>query len=297
VPVLLDRQDEPFIPRPLSGHTHYLLSSEDNYGKLYDFLTGQAGVMPGKLGPLRTRAREAVEPLRFDVSDLSARQLPLSNLPDRNPFFTGREVVLAQLQEALAAQGRAALSGLGGLGKTETALEYAYLHLDEYDYTFWTNADSREAIASDYAIIAGLLGLSLTEAQDQTFTVNAVKHWLSSHQDWLLILDNADDLATAGKFIPSGQNGHVLLTTRARAVGPIAQRIFIEKMGSEEGALFLLRRAKGIAKDTPLEAVVEVDRVSVDEITSELGGLPLALDQAASYIEETGCGLSGYLDL
>jgi tetratricopeptide (TPR) repeat protein len=221
----------------------------------------------------------------------------VSNIPDRNPFFTGREQVLVQIQEALAAQGRAALSGLGGVGKTETALEYAYLHLDEYAYTFWVNADSREAIASDYAVIAGLLRLSLAEAHDQTFAVNAVKHWLSSHQHWLLILDNADDLAMAGKFIPSGQNGHVLLTTRARAVGPIAQRFDIEKMGPVEGALFLLRRAKGIAKDTPLEAVVEVDRGSADEITSELGGLPLALDQAASYIEETGCGLSGYLDV
>jgi hypothetical protein len=65
VPVLFDRQDEPFIPRPLSGHTHYLLSSEDNYAKLYAFLTGQAGVVPGKLGPLKTRAREAVKPLTF----------------------------------------------------------------------------------------------------------------------------------------------------------------------------------------------------------------------------------------
>jgi hypothetical protein len=65
VPVLFDRQDEPFIPRPLSGHTHYLLSSEDNYAKLYAFLTGQAGVVPGKLGALKTRAREAVEPLTF----------------------------------------------------------------------------------------------------------------------------------------------------------------------------------------------------------------------------------------
>jgi hypothetical protein len=69
VPVLFNRQDEPFIPRPLSGHTHYLLSSEDNYAKLYVFLTGQAGVLPGKLGPLKTRAREAVEPLTFEGSD------------------------------------------------------------------------------------------------------------------------------------------------------------------------------------------------------------------------------------
>jgi hypothetical protein len=69
VPVLFNHQDEPFIPRPLSGHTHYLLSSEDNYAKLYAFLTGQAGVLPGKLGPLKTRAREAVEPLTFGGPD------------------------------------------------------------------------------------------------------------------------------------------------------------------------------------------------------------------------------------
>ena len=69
VPMLFDHQDEPFIPRPLSGHTHYLLSSEDNYAKLYAFLTGQAGVLPGKLGPLKTRVREAVDPLTFGGSD------------------------------------------------------------------------------------------------------------------------------------------------------------------------------------------------------------------------------------
>src|SRR5580700_11374931 len=66
VSVLFDRQDEPFIPRPLSGHTHYLLSSEDNYAKLYDFLTGQAGVAPRVLGEQKRLAREAIEPLRFD---------------------------------------------------------------------------------------------------------------------------------------------------------------------------------------------------------------------------------------
>jgi hypothetical protein len=65
VPVLFEPRDEPFIPRQLSGHTHYLLNSEDNYAKLYAFLTGQAGVVPRKLGPLKTLAREPVEPLAF----------------------------------------------------------------------------------------------------------------------------------------------------------------------------------------------------------------------------------------
>jgi hypothetical protein len=74
-PVLFASQDEQFIPEPLSGHTHYVLTSEDNYAKLYDFLTGQAGVTPSELGSLKTLARKPVEPLGFGM---------LSNLPDRN---------------------------------------------------------------------------------------------------------------------------------------------------------------------------------------------------------------------
>ena len=127
--------------------------------------------------------------------------------------------------------------------------------------------------------------------------MEAVKRWLSSHEGWLLILDNADDLAMTREFIPPGKNGHVLLTTRARAAGAIARRVEIQEMGTEEGALFLLRRAKYIAEDAPLDAAAEADQATAKEIATQLDGLPLALDQAGAYIEETGCGLSGYLDL
>ena len=70
--------------------------------------------------------------------------MTLSNIPDRNPFFTGREPVLAQLQEALVAQGRAALNGLGGVGKTQTAVEYAHRQLEKYDHIFLVSAASRD---------------------------------------------------------------------------------------------------------------------------------------------------------
>src|SRR5208282_1765851 len=152
--------------------------------------------------------------------------------------------VLTQLQEALADRGRAALSGLGGVGKTQTAVEYAHRHLYQYVYTFFATAHSREALVSGYTTIAALLELSLANARDQTLAVNAIKHWLSSHKDWLLILDNADDLAMVREFIPSGNNGHVVLTTQATAIGEVAQGVYIQEMGAEESALFLLRRAK-----------------------------------------------------
>jgi hypothetical protein len=84
VPVLFDPDDRRFIPGQLSGHTYYLLSSEDNYAKLYAFLTGQAGVVPGKLGQLKTRAREAVEPLTFDGrGEKSPSTGKLDEVPDQ----------------------------------------------------------------------------------------------------------------------------------------------------------------------------------------------------------------------
>jgi hypothetical protein len=125
--------------------------------------------------------------------------------------------VLTQLQEALAGQGRAALSGLGGVGKTQTVVEYAHRHLAEYNHTFFTVADSRESLVSGYVTILSLLELPEADAQDQMLAVESVKRWLSSHEDWLLILDNADNLGMARAFLPSGKKGHVLLTTRAQA--------------------------------------------------------------------------------
>jgi hypothetical protein len=95
VPVLFDPQDQPFVPRPLSAHTHYLLSSEDHYAKLYDFLTGQSGFVPGKLGPLKKRAREAVEPLRFGNAATAA----LHEGFVRDPIATAILAALTKLAE------------------------------------------------------------------------------------------------------------------------------------------------------------------------------------------------------
>ena len=126
---------------------------------------------------------------------------------------------------------------------------------------------------------------------------NIRKRWLGSHERWLLILDNADDIVMARAFIPSGKEGHVILTTRAQAAGATARRVEIQEMETEEGALFLLRRATCIADDAPLDEATEVDRARAKEIATALDGLPLALDQAGAYIEETGGGLLKYLNL
>ena len=292
IPVFFESGDSSHVPGPARDTKHYSVGTEEGYEELYRRLTDQPRVIKPELGKLRS-----LPPAERKSEGTAGLEVVFSNLPDRNPFFTGRELVLTQLQEALAERGRAALSGLGGVGKTQTAVEYAHRHLAEYTHAFWATAASREGLLSGYVTIAGLLTLPEAGAQDQTVAVGAVQRWLGSHEGWLLILDNVDDLGTAREFIPRGKSGHVLLTTRAGAVGAVARLVKIQEMAIQEGALFLLRRAKCIAENALLGATGLANQEKAREIVMQLGGLPLALDQGAAYVEETGCGLSGYLDL
>ena len=186
---------------------------------------------------------------------------------------------------------------LGGVGKTQTAVEYAYRHRQEYASVFWAKAESREALLSSFASIAAVLSLPGSTAQDQQVAVDAVKRWLATHSGWLLILDNADELPMVREFIPPDAQGHVLLTTRAHATAAVAERVEIETMEPGEGAVFLLRRAGVITKDRPFSAASEADRKVADQISRELGGLPLALAQAGAYVEETPSSLADYVKL
>ena len=226
------------------------------------------------------------------------------NVPhSRNPHFTGREEILAQLHarfkanNATALSQRHAMSGLGGIGKTQIAVEYAYRYHQEYQAVLWTRAESHEALISSFVEIARLLDLSQKEEQDQTITVQAVKRWLQDNNEWLLILDNADEPKVVREFLPTKCAGHILLTTRVQALGGLAQRIEIDTFAPELGALFLLRRATIITASSTTKDAVQNDHEIAVQISKELGGLPLALDQAGAYVEETRCDLATYLEL
>src|SRR5580700_7301417 len=133
---------------------------------------------------------------------------PVWNVPyNRNLLFTGREDILTQLhngflngQQPIALSQPQAISGLGGIGKTQTAVEYAYRYRDSYDSILWARADSTDLLISDFLLIAALLNLPQRNEQDQSIVIKAVVHWFDTHERWLLILDNADQLELVNEF-------------------------------------------------------------------------------------------------
>ena len=217
----------------------------------------------------------------------------------RNPYFIGREDLLTTIANALqTSKGAAppqALSGLGGIGKTQIALEYAYRFVANYQFVFWARAATRDTLIADYVTFATLLSLPEKDEQDQLKIVAVIKLWLTTHDKWLLILDNADDLVIVRNFLPSSPTGHILLTTRAEVTAPLAQRIEVNTLPIDTAALFLLQRAGVLALGQPLDQASLADQALARHLCTQLGGLALALDQAGAYILEEGLSLSSYL--
>ncbi len=249
--------------------------------------------------------RRAIEDLSLLANSVPRAALPqLWNIPYApNSFFIGRDELLALLHERLQTGEPAALtqpqaiSGLGGIGKTQTAVAYAYRCHQDYDAVLWAFAESRETLTASYTALARLLDLPEQHEQEQSRIVHAVTRWLQTHRRWLLILDNADEPALLPDFLPPVLGGHLLLTTRARALGGLAQCIELTTFSPQQGALFLLRRSGRLAPQAPLAQASSDECAQALAISQELGGLPLALDQAGAYLEETGTGLAGYLPI
>jgi tetratricopeptide (TPR) repeat protein len=215
---------------------------------------------------------------------------------ERNGFFTGRESVLDELHQALQNSSAAAinqpqaLSGLGGVGKTQTAVEYAYRYSREYEAVFWVKAETESALVSGFVEIARLLNLPLKDAQDENETVQAVRRWLDQNESWLLLCDNADDPAILKPFLPSNQKGHILLTSRAQNfdVLGIAHPVPIKEMLPEEALAFVIKR---IGR----EEASEEERHCAQELVTELGYFALAIEQAGAYIVAKQVGICAYL--
>jgi tetratricopeptide (TPR) repeat protein len=162
----------------------------------------------------------------------------------------------------------------------------------------WARAQSVEALTSSFAEIAHLLDLLEKDAQEQAIITQAVKRWLQRQRGWLLILDNADSPALLLDFLPPTVGGHLLITTRAADasahIAGLAHPLVVETFSGEQGALFLLHRSDLLALDATLAQAETHTRQLALDIAHELGGLPLALDQAGAYLKATGSSLTTY---
>src|SRR5579883_206831 len=250
----------------------------------------------------------------FELSETEADQFYRSaaqiapefqNLPfPRNPFFTGRETYLEQLNNNLKENGAVAIaqpigvSGLGGVGKTQIALEYAHRYYPKRFRTIlWVNAASKATLEESYLTLARLLELSQQNEREANLIVQAVKSWLEGHTKWLLILDNADDMQLVRAFLPVRPRGHILLTTRSQIMGNIAAPMILEAMEPEEGLRFLLKRSGAISLETEIANLDSTILKAADQLVDLLGRHPLALDQAGAYIQEAETSFEAYIQL
>jgi tetratricopeptide (TPR) repeat protein len=307
IPIVFSDSDLQNIPIELQGATNYDVSSDGAYERLFRHITGQPKRRPTEVADkvrqlteddiLPTLSRRSPSPILTDA-DHNGNQVFTVPFPE-NPFFTGREEILEGVKATLEKSGIAALTGLGGVGKTQTAAQYAYRHRTEYPAVLWVRAESLETLFSDLSQLAARLELPEREPKEQSVALDAVKRWLDEQERWLLVLDNVEDYAIVRDLTRKADavNGHhIIVTTQTQAMGAIGkQRLF--PMEREQGALLLLRRAQRLTGDNPLTSVGSQEAALAREIADEVGGLPLALDQAGAYIEETACGLADYLTL
>lgn len=224
------------------------------------------------------------EKLKVDLESKPDSFNTLWNLPyPKNVFFTGREEVLVNIEERLT-EGNAlaltqAISGLGGMGKTQTAIEYAYQHRNKYKTILWVFAETEVTLISSYVEIAKLLNLSESTGIDQKRIVDSVKHWLKTNDNWLLIFDNADTPALLKDFLPLNSTGDILLTSRAQIfdVIGISKPLSLPELSETEALDFFYKRTGRQSDD-------DTEKTAVIELVNLLGYLPLALEQAGAYI-------------
>jgi tetratricopeptide (TPR) repeat protein len=187
-----------------------------------------------------------------------------------------------------------AIHGLGGIGKTRLAVEYAWRSGDRYDAALFVAADSPEALRSGLAGLArlGLPGLVAVPSRAQEDEVAAALAWLHEHDRWLLILDNVDtdDAAEAiRQILPGLQGKHVLITSRRRNWPASIRKQPLDQLGAEEATAFLLQRTDGE------RASSKDDSEQARQLAEILDGLPLALEQAAAYIARHQMTFAKYL--
>jgi hypothetical protein len=190
------------------------------------------------------------------------RPAQLSNLPPRDPDFTGRQAMLAIVSRELAGSGTVAVHGLGGTGKSQLALELGHRGrvADAFDITWWVRAESATSVMEDMTALARALKIPVGE--DQVRAVAAVQQALRQRERWLLVFDNAPDARSVQAWLLSG-DGQVLITSRDRNWAGVARRVELGCFARGESLAYLRRRTGREEPDTDTLAGVLGDPVAV----------------------------------
>lgn len=213
---------------------------------------------------------------------------PVWHVPTRNASFIGRNEILEQLHDKLIGTSTpvvlpAALHGLGGVGKTQVAQEYAHRFMADYDVVWWLQSEQRDMINSHLADLAPHLLIRSAESTEET--ANLVKEALRRgrpYDRWLLIFDNADEPGDVRDCFPGGP-GHVIVTSRNPAWSDVAEPLALDVFSRAESLAYLQRRAPSLS---------EADAALVAD---ELGDLPLAIEQAGAWLSATGLPAAQYI--
>ncbi|MFI9823288.1 FxSxx-COOH system tetratricopeptide repeat protein [Streptomyces sp. NPDC052013] len=248
--------------------------------------------------PVTETPNEAPEAEPLMQSTTTATPALLVNVPLRNTSFVGRQALLRAVEEQLGAQDTAAvlphaLHGLGGVGKSQLALEYIYTHQHDYRVICWIPAERESLILAALAQLAAQLGVAPT-GQDSlgapaaNTAVPAVLEALRTgnpFDNWLLVFDNAEDVEAVRQYFPTNGPGKVIVTSRNRAWERVATPLPVNVFDREESIELLQKRSPDLSDE------------DADRLAEALGDLPLAVEQAGAWRAVTGMLVDEYLDL